>query len=276
MRVAIYIRVSTVDQAREGYSLPAQEKALRTWCKEHKHNVYNDVVYADEGISAKDITHRPAMQQLLDDAQQHKFDSILVWSLSRFTRSMSDLCNTLTVLQRNNIEFISLTESFDTRTAVGRLMVNILGAFAQMEREQTSERVKFAQAERAAQGKRTASYALGYSRDGKDTFCVNPATAKIVRYIFNKYEEFKSLSAVAECCNLSGYRGLCGCVFTAESIRKILTRPLYCGYNVYHGKLYRGSHQAIIEVKQYNHVQRLLDRSRSGRNCKHPYVTIST
>lgn len=274
MRVAIYIRVSTLDQAREGYSLPAQEKALRGWCKEHNHTVYNDAIYADEGISAKDITHRPSMQQMIADAQQHKFDLILVWSLSRFTRSMSDLCSTLALLQKHNIAFASLTESFDTSSATGRLMINILGAFAQMEREQTSERVKFAQAERAAQGKRTASYALGYVRNGKDSFCVNPAGAKIVHYIFDRYEEFRNISAVAECCNLRGFRGLHGCLFTAESIRKVLTRPLYCGYNSYHNSLYQGIHPAIISVKQYNHVQRLLTRNGVGRKCKHPYTEI--
>ena len=95
MDAAIYIRVSTLDQAREGYSLAAQEYTLRRWCDQNGHNVV--AVYADEGISAKDIHHRPAMQQLLLDVKQHKFDMVLVWALSRFTRSVSDLYNCLSI-----------------------------------------------------------------------------------------------------------------------------------------------------------------------------------
>jgi len=272
MQVAIYIRVSTLDQAREGYSLAAQEKTLRAWCDSHSHIVYN--VYADEGISGKDIIHRPAMQQMLDDANNRKFNLILVWALSRFTRSVADLYGTLNMLQKHNVAFTSFTESFDTSSAMGRAMVGVCGVFAQLERELTAERVCAAMAERAAQGKRTASYALGYDRDGKDSFRINPAGAEIIHYIFDKYEEFRSLSAVAECCNLRGYRGLRGCLFTAESIRKILTHSVYCSYNAYHNSLYQGIHPAIISVKQYNHVQRLLARNGAGRKCKHPYTEI--
>lgn len=87
-QVAIYIRVSTLDQARDGYSLDAQEKTLRKWCEERKYNVYD--LYADKGISGKDIKHRPDINRLLNDAKNGKFDLVLFWALSRFTRSVSD------------------------------------------------------------------------------------------------------------------------------------------------------------------------------------------
>ena len=86
-RVAIYIRVSTLDQAREGYSLSAQRKALTRWAKEHGYEIIG--YYADEGISGKDIKHRPDMQRLLEDVAASKVDIIIVWALSRFTRSVA-------------------------------------------------------------------------------------------------------------------------------------------------------------------------------------------
>lgn len=123
--VAIYIRVSTLDQAREGYSLDAQERILRKWCDDHKYNVYD--LYADRGISAKDIEHRPDMTRLLQDAAHHKFDLVLFWALSRFTRSVSDLYITLEKFTKWNIAIASYTESFDTSTPMGRAMIGIVG-----------------------------------------------------------------------------------------------------------------------------------------------------
>lgn len=145
-QVAIYIRVSTLDQAREGYSLDAQEKTLRKWCEERKYNVYD--LYADKGISGKDIKHRPDINRLLNDAKNGKFDLVLFWALSRFTRSVSDLYSTMEKFQQWNISMVSYTEAFDTSTPMGRAMIGIVGVFAQLERELTSERVSAAMAER--------------------------------------------------------------------------------------------------------------------------------
>ena len=116
-RVAIYIRVSTLDQAEEGYSLEAQEKSLRKWCHDRKYDVYD--LYADRGISGKDIDHRPDMTRLLSDARQEKFDLVLFWSLSRFTRSVADLYRTMELLEKHNIDLVSYTESFETSTPMG-------------------------------------------------------------------------------------------------------------------------------------------------------------
>ncbi|WP_195984090.1 recombinase family protein [Clostridium sp. D33t1_170424_F3] len=273
-KAAIYIRVSTLDQVREGYSLAAQEKALRKWCKEHGYEVY--FVYADEGISGKDIDHRPGMKQLLEDVNGKRFNFIIVWSLSRFTRSVSDLYDTLELLQKYNVSFVSLTEEFDTSTAMGRAMVGICGIFAQLEREITSERISAAMEERASQGKRTCNEVLGYDLDGKDSLKINEAEAERVRYIFNKYLEYKNLSAVAELCRLKGYTGKRGRVQTAESIRKILTRPVYAGYNSYCGQIYKGNHPAIINVETYNKVQRFLEKSIVGRRLQRQYKKLNT
>lgn len=263
MRVAIYIRVSTLDQAREGYSLAAQERVLREWCEANGHMVI--CVYADEGISGKDIEHRPDMCRMLEDAKLGEFDLVLIWALSRLTRSVSDLYDTCELLNDCGVDIKSYTEPFDTGTPVGRAMMGLLGVFAQMERELTAERVRAAMTERAVQGKRTCNMVLGYDLDGKDSLQINESEAACVRYIFGKYIEYQNLSAVAELCRLRGYTGKRGRVQTAESIRKILSCPIYAGYNRHGGELYRGNHEPIIPVKDYNAAQRLLHRRHPDR-----------
>nr|WP_286167021.1 recombinase family protein [Clostridium sp. D33t1_170424_F3] len=130
--------------------------------------------------------------------------------------------------------------------------------------------------ERASQGKRTCNEVLGYDLDGKDSLKINEAEAERVRYIFNKYLEYKNLSAVAELCRLKGYTGKRGRVQTAESIRKILTRPVYAGYNSYCGQIYKGNHPAIINVETYNKVQRFLEKSIVGRRLQRQYKKLNT
>lgn len=258
LKVAIYIRVSTLDQAREGYSLEAQETTLRKWCAEHKHGVYD--LYADRGISGKDMQHRPDMLRLMRDAEAHCFDIVVFWALSRFTRSVQDLYETMSDFQEWGISMVSFTESFDTSTPMGRAMIGIVGVFAQLERELTGERVRAAMEARAAKGKRTCSEILGYDLKGKDSLEINKREAEYVCYAFETYLERKNLSEVAELCRERGYRGKRGRVPTAWSISVIITRPQYCGYNVFHGQLYKGNHDPIIDVQTFNRVQSLLRR----------------
>lgn len=256
--VAIYIRVSTLDQAREGYSLEAQEKTLRKWCTDRHYEIYR--LYADRGISGKDIDHRPDMRNLLRDAKEEKFDIVLFWALSRFTRSVADLYRTMEILQGHNIGMVSYTEMFDTSTPMGRAMIGVVGVFAQLERELTGERVLAAMEERAAQGKRTCGDVLGYDIDGRDTFKINETEAEYVKFCFKMYLERKNLTEVAEAAKQLGFRGKRGKIPTPSTVAVILTRPIYCGYNSFCGKIYKGNHESIISINTYNRVQDLLKR----------------
>ena len=262
---ALYTRGSTRKQAEEGYSLAAQRRALTEWAEQRG---YKPEYYEDAGISAKDIAHRPEMQRLVEDVKAGQVQMVMVWSLSRSFRSMGDLCNTHQLLSSYDVGFASYTESFDSATPAGRLVMHILGAVAQVERENTAERVAAAMEERALQGKRTCSCVLGYDLSGTDSLVPNPAEAKVVQYIFAKYLEHKSLSAVAELCRLHGYHGKRGREMCAWSVRLILTRPIYAGYNSWHGQLIRGQHEALISVSDFNRVQRLLAKPATGRRAK--------
>lgn len=269
IKAAIYTRVSTTEQAREGYSLEAQEKVLREYCVLKKYQIID--IYSDEGISGKDITHRPEMNRLLADAKAQKFDIILVWKLTRFSRRLSDLTKTCEDLEKWNVYLVSYSESFDCSTPAGKMIRNMLGTVAQFEREVIAENVRLGMDARAAKGKRTCSQVLGYNLKGKDSLIINEEESNYVKYIYDSYLTYKNLSEVAGLCIKQGYRGKRGRKPTPQSILVILTRPLYCGYNSYCGKLYKGLHEPIVDVDTFNKVQALLRKQ--GKNTGRPRLT---
>lgn len=155
---------------------------------------------------------------------------------------------------------VSYTEAFDTSTPMGRAMIGIVGVFAQLERELTGEKVAAAMAERATQGKRTCSEVLGYDQDGKDSFKINPAEAEYARFCFPEYLKRKSLSEVAGEADKRGYRGKRRKRPTAWFVQKIVNRPIYCGYNSFGGRLYKGKHEPIVDIDTFNKAAAIFKR----------------
>lgn len=138
MNTAIYIRVSTEDQAKEGYSLEVQREYLESFAKRENYDVFK--VYCDDGISAYS-TRREALQRLLKDAKDKKFELVLVYKIDRFSRNLKDLLNLVDELSNCGVAFKSATEPFDTSTSTGKLMFQQLGSFAEFERNRIAERV---------------------------------------------------------------------------------------------------------------------------------------
>lgn len=274
IRVAIYIRVSSEEQASEGYSLAAQEKVLRDYCNIKGYEIYR--VFADEGISGKDIIHRPDMIRLLQDARNRKFNVVLVWKLNRFSRSLKDLLNTCDELESLDIYLESYTEHFDGRTPTGRLMRGVLGLMAQFEREVLSENVKLGQNERANRGHRTCSVVLGYDVVLNGGMVINKKEAKIVRYIFESYREQQSFTEVMRLCAQKGYTGKKGRPLNQQSILVILTRFTYCGYYNWHGKPIKGDFEPIIDIAMFNEIQALIKAQGelNGRRRKNELVFL--
>ena len=261
-RVAIYIRVSSLDQAKEGYSLAAQERALRKYCLDKNYSVYS--LYADEGISGKDMIHRPAIQKLMKDAEEKKFDIVLFWALSRFTRSVSDLYQTVSKLTQLGIGLVSYTESFDTSTPFGRAAIGILGVFAQLERELTSERVSLALDEKFKQCKYAPSFLKGYVRKN-DKLKIIKNEADCVQLCFDAYIQTKNLSETARILNRAGYRGKRGKEFSANSVKVILKNKTYAGYIKYLKNEKSGLHKSIISIRTFNKVQKILEQKHRSR-----------
>lgn len=144
IRAALYIRVSTEDQAREGYSLAVQKDYLIDFAKRQHWQIHfvdgKDKIYEDDGYSGYSLD-RPALTQLLEDARSRKFDLVLVYKLDRFSRRLRDFLNVLDEFDKLSVEFKSATEPYDTTTSSGKLMLQQLGSFAEFERNRIIERV---------------------------------------------------------------------------------------------------------------------------------------
>ena len=202
MKVFIYIRVSSEEQAKHGYSLDAQETALRDYCNAHNHVVVG--VYKDEGISArKPYTKRPAMVDLLRDLDRIHPDMILFTKLDRWFRNIKEYYKVQDVLDRYKVDWKAIHEEYDTSTASGRLYINIKLSIAQDEADRTSERIKDIQAHQVAQGKVLGgSCPFGYKiedkriifgddihivKDAIDHYMMHQSAHATTRYINDKY-----------------------------------------------------------------------------------------
>ena len=194
-RAGIYIRVSTEDQAREGFSLGEQEEKLRQLCRYKDFDVYN--VYKDAGISAKDMEHRPQFQKMLEDMKSGKINYIVAYKLDRVTRSVRDLETLISTLEQYHCYLVCDRDDINTETANGRFFVRMLTVLSQLEIEIVSERTKFGMTGAIKAGHIPGSCPLGYYRD-KDKVCrVDHATKDIVLRIFNMYLEGKSYQTIA-------------------------------------------------------------------------------
>lgn len=243
MKVALYIRVSTKEQAREGLSLAAQEDLLRKYCKLYEYTVYG--VYCDDGYSAKN-TKRPALERLFTDIENHLFDAVIVWKLTRISRNTIDLLKMISFFEKNGVHFVSYSEQFDTGTPVGKLMITLLASIAEFERETISDNVKTALRYRAEKGEPTATQILGYNR--KDGFLyINHKEALLVQLIFKEYIKCFNYTEVARRMNKKGYCGKRGKPFRAHQIRIIITNATYCGYNLWERKIIKSHHAPIIK-----------------------------
>ena len=187
METAIYVRVSTEEQAQEGFSIRAQEQKLKDYVRIKDWSIYK--IYADEGISGKDITGRPAVKEMITDIKAGHVKNVLVFKIDRLTRSTADLIYLVDLFNANDCEFNSLMESIDTQTASGRMFIKIIGIFAEFERENIIERTRVGVERKVKEGYSlcTSSASFGYDRvKGQKIQTVNPAEAEVVRDIFDR------------------------------------------------------------------------------------------
>ena len=190
----IYIRVSTEDQAREGFSLPEQEKRLRAMCEYKGYGIYK--IYKDAGISAKTGNHRPAFEELLEDIKNKKCNTIVVLKLDRLTRSVYDMEHIMKFLDENNAYLDCANDDINTTNANGKMVARLLTTVSQNEIERTSERTKIGLAGAIASGHIPHKSPLGYKRDGK-ILVPDLATKDIIVRIFNLYYEGNSYQTIA-------------------------------------------------------------------------------
>ena len=191
----VYIRVSTEDQAREGFSLGEQEEKLLALCKFKDLEVYK--VYKDAGISAKDMEHRPQFQEMLKDMKDGKINYIVAYKLDRITRSVRDLEELISVLEQYNCFLLCDRDDVNTSTANGRFFVRMLTVLSQLEIEIVSERTKFGLNGAIKSGHIPGQRPFGYKSADDKKMIIDNATRPYVEKIFDMYLEGKSFQQIA-------------------------------------------------------------------------------
>lgn len=255
--IALYCRVSTREQSLEGYSIGEQQERLKDYCSAMGWKNFD--LYVDGGFSGGNM-ERPALKRMLRDIEKGKIEKVVVYKLDRLSRSQKDsLVLIEDVFLRNNVDFISMSENFDTGTPLGRAMVGILSVFAQLEREQIKERMMMGNEARAKEGK----YCGGCSPIGYDyingELKLNDFEALQVREAFELILENMSPRRIAKIFNEKGYRTKFG-TWSGDRVRYVLKSPLYIGRVKYAGEYFDGIHEAIVSEETFEDAQKILEK----------------
>lgn len=268
-KVALYVRVSTTAQLEEGYSIEEQKAKLESYCDIKDWHIYK--VYTDGGFSGS-TTERPALEQLIKDAQSKLFDTVLVYKLDRLSRSQKDTLYLIEdIFLKNNIEFVSLLENFDTSTPFGRAVIGLLSVFAQLEREQIKERMQLGKLGRAKAGKSMmwakTSYGYNYNKE-TGSMTVNEYEALAVKEIYSSYLAGMSITKLRDKINGEYPKQP---AWSYRTIRGILANPVYCGLNQYKGQTFQGTHKPIISLVDFEQTQReLAKRQQTAKELSNP------
>lgn len=268
-KVAIYVRVSTLEQAESGYSIGEQIAKLEKYCDLHDYVIYE--TYKDGGFSGSNID-RPAITQLIQHANEKRFEAVIVYKLDRLSRSQKDTLYLIEdVFLKNNIDFMSMNENFDTSSAFGKAMIGILSVFAQLEREQIRERMQLGKLGRAKSGKAMnwVKPPLGYDLI-EDKLVINDFQANIVRRVFSEYIGGLSKSKLMEKLNDEGHLGKAK-PWSKTTLTQVLKNKTYIGLVNYKDQYFQGNHEAIISIEDFNKAQYIMEKRQRALGGKRPY-----
>jgi len=269
-RCAIYTRKSSEEGLEmEFNSLDAQREACQAYIASQRSEGWVGLAtrYDDGGISGGTL-ERPALKRLLADIEEGLVDVVVVYKIDRLSRALMDFAKLVEVFDRNNVTFVSVTQSFNTTTSMGRLTLNILLSFAQFEREVIGERIRDKVAASRKRGMWMGGVVpLGYVvRDRK--IYINEPEAAIVRMIFDRFLTLGSATSVARSLAADNIRSRRGNPIDKGAIYKILLNRVYIGDAVHKGAAYPGEHQAIIAQEMWDRVRGALKaspRTRAGK-----------
>ena len=259
---ALYIRVSTDFQAEEGYSIEAQKEMLEGYCRSRR--IENFEFYIDGGFSGSNI-ERPQMLRLIEDIKNRRIKSVVVYKLDRLSRSQKDTLYLIEdVLNPNKTEFVSLNENLDTSTSIGRAMLGIMSAFAQLERETIKERTRMGMKKRVESGLWPGGGKIPYGfRYNRETGKLEPdENAENVKTMYELYLNGYSTGAIAEMLGFS----------YDQSVLQILKRRLNYGAVQYNGTVIEGCHEAIIPKETYDKAMKMMTERSRIRTPKSDYL----
>ncbi len=280
-RCAIYTRKSTDKGLEQSFnSLDAQRESCEHYIatQADKGWLALETHYDDGGFSGAN-TDRPAFQRLLDDVDARRVDAIIVYKVDRVSRSLLDFAQFMDRLSRAGVAFVSVTQSFSTADAMGRLTLNMLMSFAEFEREMIAERTRDKMTASRRKGKWTGgTVPLGY--DVKDKkLVVNAHEAELVRRIFDRYLALQSTLKVMHELNTDGYRtkarkrrdrtakhtGL----WTKAAVIRVLRNPIFAGYIALGDERFEGEHKAILDRETFEQVGRILNGHTPQQSATH-------
>jgi DNA invertase Pin-like site-specific DNA recombinase len=267
LRCAVYTRKSTEEGLdMEFNSLDAQREACESYVASQKAEGWLLVPdrYDDGGFSGGSL-ERPALQRLIADIEARRVDVVVVYKIDRLSRSLMDFAKLVEVFDRNSVTFVSVTQSFNTTTSMGRLTLNILLSFAQFEREVIGERIRDKFAASRRKGMWMGGWApLGY--DIKDRkLVVNEAEAATVRLLFQRFLRVGSMTKLVVALRSEGMTTKGGKLVDKGYLYRILNNRIYIGEAVHKGTAYPGEHQAIIDRSLWDRVHDILRESPRAR-----------
>ncbi|NPD21214.1 recombinase family protein [Alterinioella nitratireducens] len=263
LRCAIYTRKSTEEGLdMEFNTLDAQREACEAYIASQRSEgwVATRERYDDGGFSGGTL-ERPGLKQLLADIDDGLIDVVVVYKIDRLSRSLMDFSKLVEIFDRNGVTFVSVTQSFNTTTSMGRLTLNILLSFAQFEREVIGERIR----DKVAASRKRGIWMGGYVPLGYDVLdrklVVNDAEAASVRRIFERFVELGSATVLARELRREGFRNKQGTLIDKGYLYRLLKNRVYRGEAVHKGTAYPGEHDAIIDDNLWDRAHAILRES---------------
>ena len=268
--IALYSRVSTHEQAVNGHSIDEQQERMRKYCDAMNWRLFK--FYTDAGCSGAN-TDRPALQAMIKDIQDGKISRVVVYKLDRLSRSQKD---TLSLIEdsflANNVDFLSITENFDTSTPFGRAMIGILSVFAQLEREQIKERMGMGKIGRAKKGLYHGGghVPIGY-RYTDGSLQIDPYEAMQIREIHDMFQNGMTYYQINEELHKRGYAHSYG-TWAVKTVKHALTNDVYIGTITYDGEKFQGQHEPILDMETFERTQRIIEAKDTSKYV-HPART---
>jgi site-specific DNA recombinase len=268
VRCAVYTRKSSEEGLdMEFNSLDAQREACEAYIASQKPEGWMLVPdhYDDGGVSGGTL-ERTALKRLLADIELSKVDVVVVYKIDRLSRSLMDFAKLVEVFERRNVTFVSVTQSFNTTTSMGRLTLNVLLSFAQFEREVIGERIRDKFAASRKKGMWMGGFVpLGYRVENRK-LVIDEDEAATVRRIFERFLKVGSATLVARALNAEGVTTRRGKPIDKGFLYKLLNNRVYIGDAVHKGTAYPGEHEAILSLDLWNRVHGILRESPRTRS----------
>ncbi|MEK4713433.1 recombinase family protein [Sporosarcina sp. FSL K6-5500] len=258
LSVGIYVRVSSEERAKEGYSIDTQTRLLKMFCESQGWT--KTELYVDPGHSAKDMD-RPEFKRLKKDIENKKINILLVYRLDRMTRNIRDLFDILSLLDEHGAGFKSATENYDTTTAMGRMFIGLVGLLAQWERENLGERVTITMKQKILiDNEASGAQPYGYRIEDKKRV-INEEEKEIVLLMIEQFYSIGSVAGVAQELNRRNIPTRTKKTsWSHQTVRQVLRNPALCGTVVYSGEIVENAFESILTPDEFGTLSRRIEK----------------